>query len=161
MIWQWTINSPMVERPWIYPVRFWKYSLLATALFNTNNITLIEASNFYDNLAVKTEWSKRKYSSSLVSKNVKCMKFVVNGLNYAKPPVCAFNHYIFPKLHCYQPIYFCSSSDQDECLIRNMCLNGLCINEDGSFKCICKPGFLLDTSGRMCVGVFVRKPTDY
>ena len=48
----------------------------------------------------------------------------------------------------------CRFSDQDECLIRNMCLNGLCINEDGSFKCICKPGFLLMASGRMCVGAY-------
>lgn len=51
--------------------------------------------------------------------------------------------------HC-----LCPSPDQDECLIRNMCLNGLCINEDGSFKCICKPGFLLMASGRMCVGAY-------
>lgn len=43
-------------------------------------------------------------------------------------------------------------TDQDECLIRNICLNGLCINDDGSFKCICMPGYLLDTSGRMCIG---------
>jgi len=42
--------------------------------------------------------------------------------------------------------------DTDECLIRNICLNGMCINEDGSFKCICKPGYLLDGTGRFCVG---------
>lgn len=40
----------------------------------------------------------------------------------------------------------------DECSIRNMCLNGMCINEDGSFKCICKPGFQLASDGRYCRG---------
>lgn len=42
--------------------------------------------------------------------------------------------------------------DHDECATTNMCLNGMCINEDGSFKCICKPGFVLAPNGRYCVG---------
>uniref|UniRef100_A0A4W6C030 Fibrillin-1 n=1 Tax=Lates calcarifer TaxID=8187 RepID=A0A4W6C030_LATCA len=42
------------------------------------------------------------------------------------------------------------SSDDDECE-RSPCAHGECVNTPG-FKCICKPGFLLDTSGRMCVG---------
>uniref|UniRef100_A0A8C9MFK3 EGF-like domain-containing protein n=1 Tax=Serinus canaria TaxID=9135 RepID=A0A8C9MFK3_SERCA len=41
--------------------------------------------------------------------------------------------------------------DHDECATTNMCLNGMCINEDGSFKCICKPGFVLAPNGRYCV----------
>lgn len=36
-----------------------------------------------------------------------------------------------------------------------MCLNGMCINEDGSFKCICKPGFALAPNGRYCTGEHV------
>lgn len=47
----------------------------------------------------------------------------------------------------------CIFSDMDECSIRNMCLNGMCINEDGSFKCICKPGFQLASDGRYCKGL--------
>lgn len=38
----------------------------------------------------------------------------------------------------------------DECSIRNMCFNGMCINEDGSFKCICKFGFQLVLDGCYC-----------
>ena len=84
---------------------------------------------------------------------------IVNGLIQVNSPV----HLIFMSICTAESlsISLCSSTDQDECLIRNMCLNGLCINEDGSFKCICKPGYLLDTSGRMCVGVFVREPTHH
>lgn len=43
-------------------------------------------------------------------------------------------------------------SDHNECAITNMCLNGMCINEDGSFKCVCKHGFTLASSGRYCTG---------
>lgn len=45
--------------------------------------------------------------------------------------------------------------DHDECATTNMCLNGMCINEDGSFKCICKPGFALAPNGRYCTGEHV------
>lgn len=44
------------------------------------------------------------------------------------------------------------STDHDECAGTNICLNGMCINEDGSFKCLCKPGFTLASSGRYCTG---------
>lgn len=44
--------------------------------------------------------------------------------------------------------------DHDECATTNMCLNGMCINEDGSFKCICKPGFALAPNGRYCTGMW-------
>eukprot|EP00061_Rhincodon_typus_P015135 g42649.t1 len=43
--------------------------------------------------------------------------------------------------------------DHDECATTNMCLNGMCINEDGSFKCICKNGFVLAPNGRYCVDI--------
>lgn len=46
------------------------------------------------------------------------------------------------------------SADHDECTTTNMCLNGMCINEDGSFKCICKPGFVLAPNGRYCTGMY-------
>ena len=47
----------------------------------------------------------------------------------------------------------CLTADHDECATTNMCLNGMCINEDGSFKCICKPGFTLAPNGRYCTGM--------
>lgn len=50
---------------------------------------------------------------------------------------------------------YCIFSDHDECATTNMCLNGMCINEDGSFKCICKPGFVLASSGRYCTGMYI------
>ncbi|KAG5834128.1 hypothetical protein ANANG_G00258090 [Anguilla anguilla] len=44
-------------------------------------------------------------------------------------------------------------ANHDECTTTNMCLNGMCINEDGSFKCVCKTGFTLAFSGRYCTDV--------
>ncbi|KAF3834796.1 hypothetical protein F7725_027354 [Dissostichus mawsoni] len=55
-------------------------------------------------------------------------------------------------------LYFCP--DHDECATTNMCLNGMCINEDGSFKCICKPGFALAPNGRYCTGILFQSIRD-
>lgn len=60
-------------------------------------------------------------------------------------------------IHClfYSVTVFSCPPDHDECATTNMCLNGMCINEDGSFKCICKPGFALAPNGRYCTGEHV------
>lgn len=44
------------------------------------------------------------------------------------------------------------SPDHNECAATTMCANGVCLNEDGSFTCLCKSGFLLAPDGRHCVG---------
>lgn len=43
--------------------------------------------------------------------------------------------------------------DINECKVfPGICENGICINTDGSYRCQCQPGFILDTTGRICVG---------
>uniref|UniRef100_A0A8C5I4Y5 Fibrillin-2-like n=1 Tax=Gouania willdenowi TaxID=441366 RepID=A0A8C5I4Y5_GOUWI len=62
-----------------------------------------------------------------------------------------------PSLNLYETRFISCSrplTDHDECATTNMCLNGMCINEDGSFKCICKPGFALAPNGRYCTGTY-------
>lgn len=46
-----------------------------------------------------------------------------------------------------------SFADVDECL-NNPCINGQCINTDGSFRCECPMGYQLDISGITCEGQF-------
>ena len=49
-----------------------------------------------------------------------------------------------------------SLSDLDEC--RNdpdICLNGICRNTEGSYKCFCEDGYTLSQSGEFCVGKFM------
>ena len=44
--------------------------------------------------------------------------------------------------------------DINECeLYPNLCKGGgLCVNTQGSFRCNCPPGLILDSSGTQCVG---------
>lgn len=51
--------------------------------------------------------------------------------------------------------------DHDECRETGMCANGLCINMDGSFKCQCKNGYVLSTSGHACSGKSIFKALVY
>jgi len=46
--------------------------------------------------------------------------------------------------------------DIDECAENGrICLNGQCVNEPGSYKCRCSPGFQLSPDGAFCLGKLV------
>lgn len=53
---------------------------------------------------------------------------------------------------CLSPCWF-PPADVDECL-NNPCVNGQCINTDGSYRCECPMGYQLDISGVICEGQF-------
>ena len=42
--------------------------------------------------------------------------------------------------------------DIDECKQDNTCKNGRCMNEPGSFKCVCERGFTPSSDGKACLG---------
>ena len=43
--------------------------------------------------------------------------------------------------------------DINECKqFPDICENGYCINMDGSFRCDCDQGFVLDSTGHTCIG---------
>lgn len=47
------------------------------------------------------------------------------------------------------------NSDIDECLDPTSCPdNATCFNTDGSFECVCDPGFMLNDNDGTCDGVF-------
>lgn len=42
--------------------------------------------------------------------------------------------------------------DIDECLTPGICINGRCINTEGSYRCECLAGLAVGPDGRSCVG---------
>ena len=48
-----------------------------------------------------------------------------------------------------------SGADLNECeIMPGTCKGGDCINTDGSFRCECPMGYVLDSSGRRCIGEY-------
>ncbi|XP_072424321.1 latent-transforming growth factor beta-binding protein 2-like isoform X1 [Chiloscyllium punctatum] len=44
-----------------------------------------------------------------------------------------------------------SCQDINECLMSGMCQNANCLNTRGSYRCTCKPGYMMDTSRSHCI----------
>lgn len=50
-------------------------------------------------------------------------------------------------------LLFLTLLDVNECeVFPGVCINGRCINTQGSFYCQCPPGMTVDVSGRTCIG---------
>uniref|UniRef100_A0AAR2LSK7 Fibrillin 1 n=1 Tax=Pygocentrus nattereri TaxID=42514 RepID=A0AAR2LSK7_PYGNA len=47
-------------------------------------------------------------------------------------------------------------ADLDECVSPGICLNGRCVNTEGSFRCECMPGLAVGLDGRTCVDTHMR-----
>lgn len=46
-----------------------------------------------------------------------------------------------------------AGEDINECMFMpDACTGGDCINTDGSFRCECPPGYVLDSTGKACIG---------
>lgn len=48
--------------------------------------------------------------------------------------------------------------DIDECKQDDICKNGRCMNEEGSFKCACDRGFTPSSDGKACLGKIAGLP---
>lgn len=59
------------------------------------------------------------------------------------------------KLKCTASL-FLPLPDIDECQTPGICMNGRCINSEGSFRCECPPGLAIDVDGRVCVDTHMR-----
>lgn len=57
------------------------------------------------------------------------------------------------KLTCH---VYITHPDIDECQTPGICMNGRCINSEGSFRCECPPGLAIDVDGRVCVDTHMR-----
>lgn len=65
------------------------------------------------------------------------------------------------KCYCYYTVtiheddyfnFYVHSTDINECLIPSNCINGRCINTEGSYKCECVAGLAIGSDGRTCLG---------
>lgn len=50
------------------------------------------------------------------------------------------------------------TTDINECETPGICMNGRCVNTDGSYRCECFPGLAVGLDGRVCVGKYKPQP---
>ncbi|KAM9842615.1 latent-transforming growth factor beta-binding protein 2-like [Aulostomus maculatus] len=78
------------------------------------------------------------------------------GLNKCQkcPPKPAYTVIANGQVECstgYKRLNITNCQDINECLLPGICRNAECLNTKGSYKCICKLGFMLDPARSHCV----------
>ena len=66
-------------------------------------------------------------------------------------------NYAFILINQQSRVFSFFDTDINECDQAGLCLNGRCVNTEGSFKCICNRGFEISSDGRYCTGAFHKK----
>lgn len=139
----------MTPRPW----------RLQAHISNTRNTfqMLTNAPTRHWTLAQRRAWFARtQLATTFATANQDIKRLEL--LRFAKVSICCIRPHKFSER---RRVITCNSSysDINECVSPGACIGGQCIDEAGSYRCVCFEGYEYDEQGRRCVGEFSSLPS--
>uniref|UniRef100_A0A8C5S4C7 Uncharacterized protein n=1 Tax=Laticauda laticaudata TaxID=8630 RepID=A0A8C5S4C7_LATLA len=81
---------------------------------------------------------------------LQCFEQCLFGCNGQKE-CCGCRNFAKFFLISFEVLFICISTDTDECQDINSCIDGQCINTEGSYSCFCTHPMVLDSTGKQCI----------